>query len=526
MKNTKLFALLLCAALLQVPALAAGETDFSDVPAGSWFAEGVAICGEKGVMEGVGDGLFAPDRELSSGECRALAYRLYDIRRGGDGAILPAPENWGYLTLAVDGHIFEGYTDPNQERKGSVKWGVRGRDDWAADGSDYPGYTLPAAFLSPEWAGWAWSVQNLPAVMTLNGVEYSGCASYGRIYGDTVQISFLPDGGEEIAKLLNASIYPAPPAPDRWWRDLAYTLESQGLQDTLGASNYWVYTWEGSADREEFALALARSAGELEPINGVSELPDCTDEQILGLYRGGILTGTDEYGSFRGRDPLTRAQAAVMAARVLDPALRITSAPTPLPAEGYTLTYLMDGAPDCGINYPVCLLDQEDIMLTLDGRQLPWPAEASVPSYALNRSGDYCFMGFYDESTPDPYDTKAGLIDRNGVYIVPPENGRGMTYAMEGGFFTEIHGESGTVWGLLDVEGRWLREVEQTDGDPRETYPPKGRQPFRGIEFEGSYYVDKTGTPVSRRFDWGSHITDDGQGFVGIEEKIYRIRFE
>ena len=42
------FALLLCAALLQVPALAAGETDFSDVPAGSWFEQGVGICSERG----------------------------------------------------------------------------------------------------------------------------------------------------------------------------------------------------------------------------------------------------------------------------------------------------------------------------------------------------------------------------------------------------------------------------------------------------------------------------------------------
>ena len=519
-------ALALCAALVQVPALAAGETEFSDVPAGSWFAEGVKTCAERGVMIGTAQGVFSPDAQLSRAECRALAYRLYDIRRGGDGALLPAPEDWGYLTLAVDGHTFGGYTDPNQEGKGSVEWGFRSRDDWAADGSDYPGYSLPAAFLSPEWAGWAWSVQNLPAVMTLNGVEYAGKASYGRIYGDTVQISFLPDGGEETAKLLNDSIYPAPPAPGRWWRDLAYTLESQGLLDMFGGTDYWIYTWEGPADREEFARALARSAGELEPINSVSELPDCTDEEVLGLYRGGILTGTDEYGSFRGNDPLTRAQAAVMAARVLEPGLRVASAPKPLPTEGYTLTYLMDGAPDCGVKFPVCLLGQEDIMLTLDGRQLPWPAEAGVPSYALNPSGDYCFMGFYDESTQDPYDTKGGLIDRNGVYVVPPENGRGMTYAVEGGFFTEIHRESGTVWGLLDEQGRWVRELEQTDGDPRETYPPKGRQPLRGIDFGGSYYVDAAGAPVSRRFDWGSYITDDGQGFVGLDEKIYRIEFE
>lgn len=524
MKKKSLLPALCAALLLPITAHAAEGEAFSDVKTSDWFAPYVQTCLEAGVMEGTGGNLFSPERELSSAECRTLAYRLYDLRRGGDGAILPAPEAWGYMTLTVDGKTFEGYTDPNPESP--VKWGIRGHDDWRADGSDYPGYSLPAAYLTPEWAAWAWSVQDAPATMTLNGEEYSGRASYGRIYDTTVQISFLPDDGEETAHFLNDAICDGFPAPGNWWRDIAYTVESQDLQNMFDASYYYYYSWDGPATRQDFARMLSRSAGDLEILNQVSQLPDCADEEVLNLYRGGILTGTDPYGTFRGDQTLTRAEAAAMAARVLDPSLRIPSAPIPLPAEGqgYTLTYLMDGTPDCGITYPVFLVG--DVMLTLDGRQLPWPVEAAVPSYALNPSGDYWYMGFYDESTDNPYDVKGGLIDRTGAYIVPPENGRGITYAVEGGFFTEIHRASGTVWGLLNEQGQWVRELEQTDGDPRDTYPPKPRQPLRGIEYQGSCYVDADGVPVSRPFDWGSYITDDGQGFVGLEEKIYRIQFE
>lgn len=516
-------ALTLCAALLlPTTALAAGDS-FSDIKPTDWFAPYVEVCVNSGVMQGLGKGRFAPEKELSYAECRTLAYRLYDLRRGGDGAILPAPETWGYMTLTVDGKTFEAYTDSDQES--SVKWGIRGRDEWSADGSDYPGYALPSAYLSPEWAAWAWTIQDAPATMTLNDEVYFGTARYATVTDNTVHISFLPDGGKETADSLTSFIYNSPPAPDNWWRDIAYTLNSQGLQDMFGiARQYYAYDWAAPASREAFAHMLARSAGELDHINSISQLPDCTDAQVLTLYRAGILIGTDPYGSFQGEKGLTRAEAATMTARVLDPSLRLTFTPISLPTGGYTLTYLMDGVPDCGINYPVCLVG--DVMLTLDGYRLPWPVEAGVPSSSLSPSGDYCYMGFYDEDTENPYDTKAGLIDRNGVYIVPPENGRGVTYAVEGGFFTEIVRDDGAIWGLLDMQGQWVKELEQVGGDPTDTYPPKERNPLRGIDWNGFYYASPNGTPVSQPFDWGSHITDDGQGFVGLAGKIYRIQFD
>lgn len=319
---------------------------------------------------------------------------------------------------------------------------------------------------------------------------------------------------------------------ERWsWNEIYYI--ARRFRDIYGSGTTHFYTLAETATREQFFQLLmpAMELAGLPQINKVDSLPDMLREEdanrLYRLYETGIVVGVDVYGSADLEGSLTRAEAAALLARILEPSLRLSFSPLPLPTEGYTLTYLMDGTPDCGITYPVCLLDK-GIMLTLDGQQLPWPAEGGVPSFALSPSGDYCYMGYWDKSTDDPWDTKAGLIDRNGVYIVPPENGRGTTYAVEGGFFTSISQKDGTaVWGLLNEQGQWVRELEQIGDNPKDAYPPKVRQPLRGIDMTpGGYYKDAAGIPVSQEFDWGGPITEDGQGFVGMDGKIYRIQFE
>lgn len=65
----------------------------------------------------------------------------------------------------------------------------------------------------------------------------------------------------------------------------------------------------------------------LNPINEVNVLPDTKDEAILRFYRAGILTGMDEYGTFRGSRSLTRAECAAMVARIADEQLRLSFRP-------------------------------------------------------------------------------------------------------------------------------------------------------------------------------------------------------
>lgn len=77
------------------------------------------------------------------------------------------------------------------------------------------------------------------------------------------------------------------------------------------------------ATRLDFARLLDLVWGEDAPrCNDYTALPDTDDPAVLRLYNAGILTGTDELGSFVPWRGLTRAEVAAMAARVAQPTLR------------------------------------------------------------------------------------------------------------------------------------------------------------------------------------------------------------
>lgn len=52
----------------------------------------------------------------------------------------------------------------------------------------------------------------------------------------------------------------------------------------------------------------------------ISEMND----PVYALYEAGILNGVDDAGNFAPTKTLTRAEAAAMVARVLDPSLRLS----------------------------------------------------------------------------------------------------------------------------------------------------------------------------------------------------------
>lgn len=90
MKN-RIAALSLTLALsvgLCAPAHAA-ETPFSDVPADHWAASSIAQMAEAGVMTGVGNGQFAPDKTISNAEFIAMIVREFFPDEVGEGG-----EHW------------------------------------------------------------------------------------------------------------------------------------------------------------------------------------------------------------------------------------------------------------------------------------------------------------------------------------------------------------------------------------------------------------------------------------------------
>lgn len=68
-------ALSLCVGMLTVPASAAGEFPYSDVPADAWYAEAVRYAHESGIMNGTGDGVFSPNATTTRATVVTLLHR-------------------------------------------------------------------------------------------------------------------------------------------------------------------------------------------------------------------------------------------------------------------------------------------------------------------------------------------------------------------------------------------------------------------------------------------------------------------
>lgn len=82
MQAKKLAALILTAVMtlvclpLGVAAAEERTAAFTDLTPGAWYEEGVNYVTERGIMEGTGDGTFAPDREMTRAELVTTLWRL------------------------------------------------------------------------------------------------------------------------------------------------------------------------------------------------------------------------------------------------------------------------------------------------------------------------------------------------------------------------------------------------------------------------------------------------------------------
>lgn len=84
-----------------------------------------------------------------------------------------------------------------------------------------------------------------------------------------------------------------------------------------------------AATRAEVAEILYRSlpAEELPAVNQIEALPDYKESDtywtaVVSLYRAGVLTGNDEYGTFRPNSNIRRSELAAILSRMVRPELR------------------------------------------------------------------------------------------------------------------------------------------------------------------------------------------------------------
>lgn len=100
----------------------------------------------------------------------------------------------------------------------------------------------------------------------------------------------------------------------------------------IGSNSYPDYTTPATRAMCTAILGAAIPESELQAINNITAIPDVTQDSSWGravyrLYNAGVLTGTDEYGTFTPANQISRAEVAAIATRIVDTSLRKTYEP-------------------------------------------------------------------------------------------------------------------------------------------------------------------------------------------------------
>lgn len=340
----RILGLILTAVFLSALAIPCAAADtarpypgFSDVAEGSASYEAIKLCYERGLMNGTSETAFHPQGKLTIAQLVVLAARLYDLQNGGDGTVPDLPDmSQPYLRFCnEDGSLIASY--PAGEIPYSYTGGINPYFCLSLEEEDtslpetcrleigFEGYNHIRSYQ-----GLRQSYHSEPGTMT------QGFQGTGYCFEDFDD----PDGNSVF--WYNTTNFTS--LASAWWYPALVYLTSENkvslLSDLVvplagedGIENYDALTGfsTDSARRDMFAWLVSAAAGELDVLNETVRVPDVNEEtpnaeRILRLYQAGILTGVDQAGNFNGSGELTRAQAAMMLARVLDPALRVKTA--------------------------------------------------------------------------------------------------------------------------------------------------------------------------------------------------------
>jgi len=121
---------------------------------------------------------------------------------------------------------------------------------------------------------------------------------------------------------LRGETIPAAGEGEAWWEPYnRYVFPQGGINSPDEYAGRWQFLFMLYGYVEDL----------LTPINDISSIladPEFgNDAMILKYYNAGILTGVDKYGTVAGGKSLTRAEAAAMISRILQPELRLTFVP-------------------------------------------------------------------------------------------------------------------------------------------------------------------------------------------------------
>lgn len=167
-KNTKRILMLLLSAALVLgmfPAAAFGADGFQDVNEKDWYYDSVTEMADEGLMNGVGDGNFAPDGTATRGMLVTVIWRMCGCVKPSHGAVCKFPdvtEDWNKTAIMwmSEGDGINGYEDgtfrPNKALTRAEAAKIIGFEAWNRDSENNPPPLEAKPFADqdriPDWA--------------------------------------------------------------------------------------------------------------------------------------------------------------------------------------------------------------------------------------------------------------------------------------------------------------------------------------------------------------------------------------
>ena len=245
---------------------------------------------------------------------------------------------------------------------------------------------------------------------------------------------FYPDGTLTVAEgiTIASRIYETlsarsiPEHGGKWYEKYVAYAISEGFLKEDKFPDY-----EREIKRSEIAELLSDVCGELPEINSIESIPDVYPfteyaEKVLRLYKAGILTGNDAYGTFDPAAALKRSEISAMAVRIADPSKRIKKDFEEYDYDSY-ITFdealkLIDGVVEKTENDDIFLMKVNSYDVSLAEYRYNYMNYLKQTAYYygydfLNgRIDRETFKGYVDDGVKMA-GTVAMLCDKNGVKI-------------------------------------------------------------------------------------------------------------
>ena len=140
---------------------------------------------------------------------------------------------------------------------------------------------------------------------------------------------------------------------DREICSMAYMQDGgRAFADTPASRTYFAYLMYAALPYSEYTQINTIVNGALPDVDDIVFMD--ADTRIYTLYRAGILTGSDTYGTFNPDTNITRAEVAAIVSRMIDPTQRISftlqEKPQTISLDAYLGDWYFNQYPDSGLS--------------------------------------------------------------------------------------------------------------------------------------------------------------------------------